>query len=55
MDSVEQRPCSVMCLYAYEATWEVNEYKCMLQILHIILTPSREKYAKKLLAYPDKW
>lgn len=55
MDSVEQSACSMMCSYAYEAIWEVNEYKCMLQILHIILIPSREEDAKKLLVYPDKW
>lgn len=56
MDSVVQSPRSMMCLYVYEATWEVNEYKRILQILHIILILLRqEDDAKKLLARPDKW
>lgn len=56
MDSVVQFFHSTMCLYAYEATWEVNEYKYILQILHIILIPLRQEYdAKKLLENPDKW
>lgn len=51
MDTVVQSPHSMMCLYAYEATWEVNEYKWILQILHIILILSRqEDDAKKALS-----
>lgn len=47
MDSVVQSAHSMMCLYAYEATWEVNEYKYILQILHITLIPSKQKMMQK--------
>lgn len=49
MDSVEQSSHNMMQLHVYEATWEVDEYKCILQILHIILIPPRQEDDAKTL------